>query len=214
MLADSLYGDREVVKETEWTRVYSVGPNQLYYESKFARDNLQVSAQDIGSRWNTFNESEKIDFVTAFQSKYPLTTEDEDILELLMHRGDESIWAMIALQLTAMSTAKHEKVLEFLLSRVKQERRLRSNYYQALAALQDSKAVPILKAAYEEERTRIYVEKPLKVFEDIFPYTDYLHCCMALYRLTGAEEYKAAIERLAAHTDERVRAQVKLASRP
>ena len=91
------------------------------------------------------------------------------------------------------------------------ERGMRANYYQALEVLGDQRAVPALRSAYEEDAARIDATAPLKSFEDIFPYSDYLYCCVALYRLTGAEEYAAAVQELSGHPDERVQAAVKRA---
>jgi hypothetical protein len=209
-----IFSKKTLIKENEWLRVYEVGPKQLLYESKFVRDNLQVSAEGIKSRWRNFTDAEKHDFVTAFQAKHPLTTDDEEIFEFLMDVGDEDIWNMIALPATRMSATKRIHVLEFLLDRVSHSNELRANYYQALSELNDRRAVPTLKSALTEDRKRINFEQPLESFEGIFPYTDYLQCCAALYRLEGSEEYKQAILQMQNHPDETVRAKAKLVLSP
>jgi hypothetical protein len=69
MLGDMKSKDKKLVKESEWMRVFEVGDKQLFYESKFVRDNLQVSPQNIKSRWNNFSDKDRHEFVTAFQSR-------------------------------------------------------------------------------------------------------------------------------------------------
>ena len=149
----------------------------------------------------------------AFQSKHPLTTEDEGILEFLMQVPDENVWSAIALPLTRMSPSKHERVLNFLIDRVRDRGSHRANYYQALATLKDAKAIPALKAAYEEERRSVGLDKPLGAFQDIFPYIDYLACSAALYGLDGSNEFKQAIDDMRKHPDVSVRTQANLALR-
>jgi hypothetical protein len=203
--------DKKLLNETEWTRVYAGAPKQLYYESKFVRDKLQVSAREIKQRWNVFNDEEKFDFVRAFQSKDPLTSDDEEILEFLMQVGDEDVWSTIALPLTRIRQSKRERVLSFLLARAAEGSPMRANYYQALAEMKDSTAVLILQSQYSRQKGQISLENPLASYEDLFPFVDYLTCCAALYRLTQSEEYKQAIEQMQNHPDEKVRSQAKLA---
>jgi len=207
------FKDKQLVRENEWIRIYNIGPGQQYYESKFVHDNVQVLAKSIESRWHTLSAEEQADFVMAFQSKYPLTSEDEEILEFLMNTGDENVWSTLALPLTRMSSSKHEKALAFLIERIQRRDTHRANYYQALGELKDTKAIPALKVAYEEERRTISLDKPLTDFQDIFPYIDYLACCAALYILEGSKEFKQAIEALKSHPNENVRSQANLALR-
>jgi HEAT repeat protein len=122
-----------------------------------------------------------------------------------MVAGDENIWRTIALPLTRMSIVKHQQVLRFLLDRVVRVDEMRSNYYQALAKLNDPKAVPALKTALAQERKRVCLDKRLESFEEIFLYSDYLQCCAALYRLDGSEVFKDAIKQMQNHPDESVR---------
>jgi hypothetical protein len=211
MLSEQYFKDKELVRESEWIRVYRVGSEQLYYESKFVYDKLQVSASSIRFRWDGFSAEEKSDFVTAFQSKHPVTSEDEGILEFLMDVPDENVWNAIALPLTRMPPKKHERVLDFLLHRIQHRGGHRANYYQALATLKNPRAIRALKAAYEEERQSVSFDKPLGAFQDIFPYIDYLACCAALYELDGSDEFKRAIDDMRKHPDGNVRAQANLA---
>lgn len=212
MLSDQ-FKDKKLVRENEWIRVYEVGPEQLYCESKFVHDGLQASVLSIKSRWDSFSSEERSDFVMAFQSKDPLTKDDEEILEFLMQIPDENVWSAIALPLTRMSPPRHERVLNFLIDRVRDRGNHRANYYQALAALKDAKAIPALKAAYAEERRSVGFDKPVETFQDIFPYIDYLACSAALYELDGSNEFKEAINEMRKHPDLSVRTQANLALR-
>src|SRR5262245_56478436 len=90
-----MFENRKLLRETEWTRVYDVGSNQLFYESKFLVDGLKVSPADIKSRWKALSEQEQMDFVRAFQSKEPITPDDEEVLGFLMQVGNESVWNAI-----------------------------------------------------------------------------------------------------------------------
>jgi hypothetical protein len=210
---DRPFQDGRLVRESEWLRVYSVGAEQLHYESKFVQDKLQVSLASIESRWDSFSEEEKSDFLMAFQSKYPLTGEDEGILEFLTKVKDEDVWSTIALPLTRMSSSKHDRVLSFLIERIQHRGTHRANYYQALATLKNRMAVPALKAAFEEERISVSLDKPLGTFRDIFAYVDYLACCAALYKLDGSEQFKQAIDDMKSHPDAAVRIQAETALR-
>jgi hypothetical protein len=203
-------GPRQLIEETEWLRVYRVGPNDLLYESKFVRDGVEISAKEIMSRWSTFTPAERIDFVIAFQSKYPLSAEDEEIVEFLMDVGDDDIWPMITLPIISMSGAKRERAVEFLLDRVQTSNRGRANYYQALAALGDPRSVNFLKIAYEQEQARVRDNETVESFADITVFDDYLNCCSALYKLTGEREYTNAIHALAEHNNEMIRRKVEL----
>jgi len=205
--------NKKFLKETEWARIYAVGPNDVRYESKFFVDGLTVSATHIKERWSAFNEEEKMDFVQAFQAKIPITAEDEEILKFLMQVGNESVWSTIALPLTRMHSSLREQALNFLMSRAEEESVMQANYYQALAELRDPRATPVLRTRYARHKTQVSLHKPLDSFEDIAPYIDYLTCCAALYRLDGSEEYKQAIEQMESHIDEKVRLQAKLALR-
>ena len=202
-----------LVRESEWLRVYAVDRNQLRYESKFVSEKLLVSRTDIQSRWSDFSKQEKSDFVMAFQSKHPLTDEDEGILEFLMDSGDDSVWSAIALPVARMSASKHKRVIDFLTERIKDGGLHRANYYQALAALNDPGVVPALRAAFYEDRTAVSMDRPLNTFEDIFPYVDYLACAAALYKLARSDEFKKAIDDMKSHPDANVRAQAESASR-
>jgi hypothetical protein len=208
-----MFENKKLVNETEWTRVYAIGPDQLFYESKFIHDDLSVDAADIKGRWSTFSENEKLDFVRSFQSKDPMTADDEEILEFLMQVGSGSIWGTIALPLARMKSSRRECALGFLISRAAEETDVQANYYQALAELGDSRAVPVLRGRYLRLQAKVTLNRPLEVFEDIIPYVDYLSCCAALYRLDGSDEYKQAIEQMQGHADEKVRKQADVALR-
>ena len=53
-----LRADARLVNDTEWMRVYELGPKSFSHESKFLTDRLQMSATSFASRWPTMTPTE------------------------------------------------------------------------------------------------------------------------------------------------------------
>jgi hypothetical protein len=194
----------ELVRESEWMRVYRVGPNEYRYVSKFLTDQLTISVADLKNNWENFTEQEQLDFAQALQSKHPLTREDHEILGFLMRVGPEFVWVTISPLLPRYPDK--EQALLFLLERIAQKPSGGANYYQALELMHDGKAIPILRERYEEYRQR------LAPFEQHGPWselTDYQSCCRALWKLSGSAEYESALRENLTHPDENIRRRVK-----
>jgi hypothetical protein len=84
-----LRANAKLVKETEWMRVYELGPPKSFtYESKFLTDKLQISAESFATRWPTMTPAERLDFTQAYCAKAEFTSDDERIVNLIMNDGD------------------------------------------------------------------------------------------------------------------------------
>ena len=179
----------ELIRESEWERVYKSHRWGRVHESKFLIDGMQVSAEDIIRRWPDLSSAERLEFAKAFADKSKVTPEDERILDFLMETGDCRIWRTIALVL--LDHRDRERVLAFLLKRIREERKGRANFFQALELMKDKRAVLVLRAAYDDHR-----KKPQGLTQSVeeFDYVDYLQCCKALWALDSSTEYREAIE--------------------
>jgi hypothetical protein len=189
---------KELVKETKWLKVYRVGGKELRYDSKCLSEGLQISATSIKSTWATLTTDEQLEFAIAFGAIPKLSAEDEEILNFLMEAGSDALLSNLALQYSKHSD--RERVLHFLLGRIKPLERPCANYYQALELLKDPRAVPILRGTYDEYR-RTLKQGKLNTSE-LF---DYLQCCRTLWLLGGSPEYENAIREMLLHPDDTVR---------
>ncbi len=117
----------KLIRESEWERLYESDRWGTVHESKFLIDGIQVSAESIIRRWPDFSSAEKLEFANAFAVKREVTPEDERILDFLMEAGDFHIWMAVAPLL-----ARHrdrERVLSFLLERIREDRKDRANFF-------------------------------------------------------------------------------------
>lgn len=200
-MAEPVFRDRNAkpIKETEWTRVYRAG-DAFVHVSKFLEGGLQVSADSIRARWPTFSFQEKLDFAQAFSAGGKATAEDERILDFLMEAGDFHIWDAIALRLR--HHRDKDRVLAFLLERIKEKGEYKANFFQAIGLMKNERAVRALRAAYDDYRKRLGASLSSGASLD---YMDYLYCCAALWRIEGPSEYKQVIEDASRSQDEAVR---------
>ena len=189
--------NKQLVRESEWMRVYRIGPNELLYESKFLIDRLSVPATLIKGRWIELTPEEQLEFAQAFSCKAELSSEDEQILDFLMERGSEEVLQMIAPLLPRCS--HRERVLEFLLGRIEHGSKGFANYFQALEIIGDRRAVAVLRLKYEQYRKEIVQTGRTGIAtRDLL---GYLSCTNALLTLEGSEEYKAALREMLGHPD-------------
>lgn len=197
--------EKELVEETEWMRVYRLGEKTELLESKFLKDGLEVSADSIRRRWHGWTPAEQLNFANAFIAKPNLTAEDQGILEFLIEQGREPVWCMIACLLPRY--ADREAAFSFLWERVSSGVKWAGNYYRALHAIGDPRAVPALRERYEEYRRKLMPFEQYGLFSEL---TDYLRCCQVLRKLTGSSEYQDALEELLTHPDKTIQAQARL----
>lgn len=195
------YKSTKLIKETEWTRVYKRGDSYVYV-SKFLEDGLEVSAESIRERWPTFSFDEKVDFAQAFSRGARVTAEHEQVLDFLMEAGDFPVWMSIAGRLR--HHRDKDRVLAFLLERVREEKVPKGNFFQALGLMNEKRALPALRAVYDSYRELLSASPAAGASPD-YDYLDYLHCCEALWKISGSGEYKQVIEDASKSQDELVR---------
>lgn len=193
-----------LIRESEWARVYEGEFDSrkiTIHESKFLADGLKVSAASIRARWPDLSFEEKLDFANAFGAGDELTTEDEQVLDFLMENGDFPTWMAIALRLRLHSNK--DRVLAFFVERIGEDHEYKANFFQSLSLMNDNRAIPGLRAAYDNYRDALGVGLASGAPPD---YTDYLYCCEALWRIDGSPEYRHAIEEASKSPDKSVKA--------
>jgi hypothetical protein len=191
-------GRRELLSDTRWARTYRLGPEHTYFESKFLADGLQVPADRVADEWPSFSVDERHEFALAFGCKGSYTTEDEKILDLLMLRGDETVWTNIALALARH--ANREIVLSFLLQRIQDRQGAVANYFQALEEINDKSVIPALQLEYQSARERV-----LNGTSSESECLAFLALCRALWKLSGESTFEQVIRELSSHPLELVR---------
>ena len=191
---------KELIRETEWSREYRLGPQTVSFESKFASDGLELSAEELRKQWTHWTEIEPLDFANAFVLKPRLTTEDQLILGYLLEFGSGFVLDTLAHLLPRYSD--RERALEFLLQHLASSGRCGGTYYQALESIGDLRALPALRARYEGYRRDL---SPLESLTLHSPLADYQQCCRALWKLDGSSEYKTALQDLLEHPDTNIR---------
>lgn len=197
---------KKLVHEDRWSRVFEVEPNFFAYESKFETEEVPVSVEELRQEWPSWNDSEKLNFASAFRQKRQITKRDEKIFEFLMAEGDEPVWSTIALSLTRHSDQK--VILNFLLERLRRGTEPKANFIQALYVLGDTAALPSLHELHD----RLVKEmKSAEAKEDRWKIVDLLRCCEALAYLEKSERYQDEIRPFLEHSDEAIRAQAQMA---
>jgi hypothetical protein len=205
------YGENcELERLTEWSYTYKCGPKSFCRISRFmAEQGFEVSASEIRSRWPAMNHHERIDFACNFQVKNAWTTNDDDILDVIMNDGDDDIWSGCAL--TMLRHTNRNKVVEFLIQRVRlsESEKPPVNYIQALGMAADRRATEVIRPYYDRLSRAMEKETDIGVPDDIFwgpiPYFPYLCVAGDLFRIEGAKEYEQAIQKYFDHPKEQVR---------
>jgi hypothetical protein len=193
---------KNLVRETKWSRTYQPQPGFLAFESKFEADGLTVSVEDLSSQWDSWSESDRLDFANAFIQKAHVTRTDEEAMDFLVAKGDEQVWSTIALYLTRHSNKG--MVLDFLLERLVTPLGPKGNFIQALYVLGDKRAVPTLHQLHD--RLSEQVRSP-QGEADRWTVYDFLICCEALVYFGGSHRYQDEIRSFLMHPDERIRNQ-------
>jgi hypothetical protein len=200
---------KNLVHEDRWSRVYQPETNFFAYESKFESEGISVTIEEISREWDSWNESERLNFVNAYRSKTQFVESDEKILEFLMAKGGEPAWSTIASCLSLHHSNK-KMVLNFLLERLKSGSEPKSNFIQALYVLGNLAAVPSLHEVHDR-----LSEKIKQAHGEACDWTirDFLTCCEALVYLEGTESYRDEIRSYLSHPNQliRIKAQMALA---
>jgi hypothetical protein len=195
----------KLVKESEWMRVYELGPKHLQYESKFLNNEVQVSADSFAARWPKMSLSQRLDFVFAYHAKSDFTGEDERIVDMIMQDGDEHIWSNLALFM--IRCQDRSRVLAFLRARLEAKPENPFNYIQALGEAIDLDAVPIIRSYFDQFRATAETDRLGGLSLDAWdsPGRRFLICCEALWKITVSDEYANEIRTYLQHPNPRIR---------
>jgi hypothetical protein len=193
---------KRLIRESEWMRVYQLGENEFYYESKFATDRLELKPRELKKKWQTYNTEAKRDFVEAYSVKAELSDDDFEILRYLMKEGSDETWRWIAVRLTELP--EKADIRTFLLARIEAAGSSFPDYIQALELLGDSKAAGVIARKFETYGARIAALADASTPESFFDCVCYLSCCRALVKLVGSHEAEAALDSMQSFPDERV----------
>lgn len=197
-MSKSDWSTRKVLSEDRWTRVYETedGPVNV---SKFVTDETQLSESLVKQQWDSWAESEKIAFAHAFSQKPTFSLEDERILGFLIDVGSERVWASVAGGLPRHSD--RNRILKFLMDRLKSGSEPKANYASALAALGDLRAVPALEDLHGQLASAISSRSTT----DNSVILDFVLCCFALAKLKTSDAYRKQIEQFLTHPDQGIR---------
>ena len=179
---------RELVRESEWVRVYRTKPNVLEVSSRLLEDNLQPSSEGFEKKWGVLSSRERLDLCAAYQAKPALSEEDARILNVVMEMGDELAWANIVSVLTRHPD--RNRVVAFIRDRLEKQSPPLANFYQAIETIGDQGSIPLLLGKYEQYLRSGVSPKS----RDWVVCIDYLTCCRTLWKLTSLQEYKIALE--------------------
>ncbi len=180
---------RQVVRESDWVRLYRSKPNLIVERSKFLEDGLQLSPTGFEQRWTGLSPQEKLDLCAAYHAKRAITSDDEKILSVIMRKGDDLTWSCIASVLTRHSDRR--RVLVFIGDRIEKQSPPLANFYHAAEVLGDSTLVPQLV-----NRHKAFQEAAIDPENgDRILCIDYLTCCRSLWKLTGSRVYREPIEK-------------------
>lgn len=198
---------KKLVQEDRWSRTYQAGENSYASESKFESDGLSVSVEELSSEWDSWNESERLSFVNAYQAKAQFLDSDEKILEFLMATGDEAVWSTIASSL-ALHHPNKKMILDFLLEKLRSGSEPKSNFIQALYVLGDVAALPSLHQLHDRLSAEL---KQAQGAPDHWTIYDFLKCCEALTYLEKEQGYQDEIRPFLEHSEELIRIQARMA---
>jgi hypothetical protein len=186
------------MSESEWMRTYKIG-DAFLHESKFLVDGLTVRVEEIEARWPTFSTEERLEFALAFSAKPGLTPEDVRVLDFLLEAGERYVWSTVAALLPRHPDK--ERALGFLLKMIGNEERYDANFFHALERINDKRAIPAIKTAYDTYRRKL---DGLADRRSACDAVGYMSCCKALWALEGSANYKDAIEEFLKSDDKAV----------
>jgi hypothetical protein len=174
-----------------------------------AEKDFAVSADEIRHRWSSMDERERMDFAFNFHHKETWTDNDTELLETIMHGGNDRIWSCCALGM--LRHPDRNRVVEFLIDRVQhtQSERPPLNYMQALGTAKDRRAVPSIRSYYDQYLKAMEGEAATGMPDDVvrgpIPYFPFLCIAGSLYKIEGSSEYEQAIRKHFDHPKEQVR---------
>jgi hypothetical protein len=179
----------EVVEEGRWSRTCRLDDGTVYV-SKFLSDGLVVDLETIKAEWDTWSESERLDFVQAYLDKPDASAEDEKILLFLMERGGERVWANMASLLPWLSD--RERALGFLCERLGSDSsEPKGGFVRALEVIGGTRALSALEEFHDVTRSDLSTVDGADAAGLII---DFMYCCSALVKVKGREPHLHEIE--------------------
>lgn len=190
-------------KETRWNRIRYGQGKWLSSVSKFQTNEATISIDEIARDWPGWNDEERFDFISAYQRKPSYDDEDIRIIKFLMENAGPLHMSMMAMRLTMLPDKK--QVSNYLMRQIiqmKTDDMLLGNFYQAIGAIGEEAAIPLLK-----ERVHEMLNNP-ELYEKGGSSNELAGLCIsavaALYRLERNEEYKRLLEGFKLHPNELV----------
>ncbi len=187
-----------LLKEEEWCRFYASSAYPRIYESKFATGEARISLSDLQSRWQDWNEGDRVQFARAYGSKRALSAEDEQILGFLMQQSGEMISTSIAILVAKLFDKK--RAARFLVNCLRAFRATRANFLAALADLAAPETALDLSLVFQECSHNVAENA-----QDYDSAVDLLYCSDALFRITAEAKYPDVIASYLHHPSNRVR---------
>ena len=142
----------------------------------------------------------------AYGAKADFTSDDAQIIDLIMKDGDERVWNSLVMFMVS-NHPQRDKVLAFVRDVLEKRPDGPSNYIQALGIARDQRAVPILLPYFDEYRraAQAVPERVDASFEDVLPIAEFLWCSEALWKITDSKEFADGIRTYLKHPHPQVR---------
>ncbi len=151
------------------------------------------------------------EFCSAFDAKATWTSNDTEILDVILADGDDNLWWWLSL--TLLKHPDRERIVSFLIERLSDPQIQHGggtlNYIQALGISGDRRAAAAIKPYYEEFKNAVTAEAQTGVPKDAFfgliPYHGYFCAAGAMVKTDGSPEYENEIRKYFDHPSEQVR---------
>lgn len=174
-----------------------------------AEKDFAISASEIRQRWPAMGERQRADFASNWWNKGTWTSDDNEILEIIMADGDDRLW--LCCTQAFLKHPDRDRAVNFLIARVVnwKEQRAPLNYFQVLGMAKDERAVAAILPWYEKYKKEVEREADIGIPENLsfgpIPYFPYLSTTGVLFAITGSPEYETAIRQYLDHPREQVR---------
>jgi hypothetical protein len=200
----------ELVRESEWAFIYQKN-NHQYRVSKFLDDNFSVDAAAFSKQWHAMSPETRSEFCSAFNAKATWTSNETEILDVILADGDDSQWWWLSLKL--LKHPDRERIVDFLIGRLGDPKVKHGggtlNYIQALEMTEDRRAAAAIRPYYEEFKQAVKLEAQIGVPSDVFfgpiPYHAYFVATGAMAKTEGSPEYEIEVREYFNHPSEQVR---------
>lgn len=188
---------RKLLAESEWNRTYELPNSQLYRESKFLNESLDVSAIDILQRWPSWSDNERLDFANAFWCKPNLGSEDHKIIRFLMKQRNLDVRRAVAVRVPELPS--QDEATDLLLDAIQIADHGYANFLQPLLILKEGRALPILEILCKQLKP----DFKSSTGENVDRIIDYLWCLAAMGAM-GGDDSRRVIRKFLDYPDSAV----------